>query len=104
MYSRLCLDSLYCKYLKRCDRTSEIKGLIKFASTSVKTKDVDSNSKGLELIRKVKSNTASDIYNYVNSKNSLKNNLSVIPSRLLTKRVTSPESIYLIDNDVAGNY
>lgn len=96
MYSRLC-----CKYLQTCEWTYKINGVMKFSSTYVDNK-VDEKLNNSQLNGKVKSTRhIKDIYDYVNSKDSLKRKLPDIPSRLLSKRIKSPEGIYLIDSDVA---
>lgn len=78
--------------------------MMKFSSTYVGKKVVDDQINNVRLSGKLKCTKRTDeIYEYINSKDSLKNKLSVIPSKLISKR-KSPESIYLIDSEVAGNY
>lgn len=99
MYSRLWL-----KYLQIREKISKINQITKFSSSRTEN-EIVGKLNDIQLNRKVKSTRhLKDIYDYMNSRDSLKNNLSVIPSRLLSKRIKSPESVYLIDSEVAGNY
>lgn len=75
---------------------------MKFSSTCIENKVAENNKNDLQLNRTVNSSKhTNEISVYLNSKECLKNKLPVIPSRLLVRRVKSPESLYLIDSDIA---
>lgn len=76
---------------------------MQFSSTYVGKKVVDGKINNVLLSGKY-TKLSDEMYDYINSKDSLKNKLSVLPSKLISKRRKSPESIYLIDSEVAGNY
>ena len=100
MWSRLCH-----KYLQTYERTLKVSQVMKFSSSCTGNSAVGDVPKDPRCKGKVKPKKhLDDIYSYIHSKDSLKNNLSAIPSRFLMRRIKSPESIYLIDNEVAGNY
>lgn len=93
---------LYLNYLQIFERNLKINQLMKFSSTCIDNKVGDENKNALHLNGTVKSSKhANEICVYFNSKDCLKNKLPVLPSRLLLKRVKSPEGLYLIDSDIA---